>query len=130
LNNTRTRTGSNLLKTWMQRPLLSVKQIAARHDAVQLFARQDNSVQVGVVAGLLQGMSNISQVLARMKRGMSRVRDWKALLEVSLMSSDLERLPALIRLSGQFAARCAQMKDTTVELIGPTAQTMIKKVRR
>ena len=67
----------------MQRPLLSIKDITARHDAVHLFARQDNSVQVGMIAGLLRGMANISLVLGRMKKGTTTVKDWKVLLEVS-----------------------------------------------
>ena len=83
MNNTRTRTGQALLKTWLQRPLLSVKDIAARHDDVQLFARADNMVQVQMIQGYLKGMANVSQVLGRMKKGTTTVKDWKALLEVS-----------------------------------------------
>ena len=83
LNNTRTPTGKHLLRTWLLRPLLSIKEIAARHDAVALFVRPENHVPVTNIEGLLQGMSNIGKVLGRMRKGAAVVSDWKALLEVS-----------------------------------------------
>ncbi|KAL7410447.1 DNA mismatch repair protein MutS, partial [Mrakia frigida] len=108
LNNTRTPTGKQLLRTWLLRPLLSIKEIAARHDAVALFARQENHVPVQNIEGLLKGVKNVVQVLGRLRRGTAGVRDWKVLLE--------------------FSYRCVQIKDGAADLIGPHSTTMIKKL--
>lgn len=83
LSTTATPAGALLLRSWLLRPLHSLADIRARHDAVDCLVKPGNASVVGGLKGGLKGIKNLRRILsARVARGVAETRDWRALLEV------------------------------------------------
>jgi len=83
LQTTCTPQGTILLRSWLVRPLLSLADIRARHDAVECLVKPGNASIVGGLRGGLRGIKNLRRILGnRLHKGVAEPRDWRALLEV------------------------------------------------
>ncbi len=77
LNHTKTAMGSRLLRSWMEKPLLSPKRIAQRLDAVQQMTQFTILRQEAV--DLLRSVCDLERILARIVTGTANPRDLLAL---------------------------------------------------
>ena len=73
LDKTRTSMGSRMLRSWLEKPLLSPKRINQRLEAVQQMTR--STVLRQEVLELLSGVSDLERVLARIVTGSANARD-------------------------------------------------------
>ena len=73
LNKTRTAMGSRMLRSWLEKPLLSPKKIGRRLSAVQELTR--TAILRQEVIELLGGISDFERVLARVVTGSANARD-------------------------------------------------------
>lgn len=76
LDRTVTAAGGRLLAGWLARPLVSVPDIAARHDAVAVLL-EDAGLRASLRAGL-RGAPDLSRALARLQLGRGGPRDLAA----------------------------------------------------
>jgi DNA mismatch repair protein MSH5 len=74
------------MHTWHLRPLLDLREIADRHDAIDLFNHPDNQFASSEIIRLLKHVCNMSTLLGKIKRGAYRWSDWKRLMDVSCLS--------------------------------------------
>jgi DNA mismatch repair protein MutS len=63
LDQTKTAMGARLIRRWLGRPLLDIKEIHRRQDAVQLFV--DSAVRRGRTAAILAKIPDLERLLAR-----------------------------------------------------------------
>jgi DNA mismatch repair protein MSH5 len=82
LDRTKTNLGRSLLRTWLFRPLLSIPDIHARHDAVDCFLKPENLVTADVMHNHLKGIKNIPRILGLMRTGKAKISDWQSLVKV------------------------------------------------
>ena len=87
LDKTRTALGSRMLRSWLEKPLLSPKRIDRRLGAVDELAKQ--SILRDELRELLRGVSDLERVTARIVTGAANARDLVAL------GSGCEPIPAL-----------------------------------
>jgi len=74
---TRTAMGSRLLKKWLGQPLLDIKQLSIRHDAVEWFFK--NTLDRQQTINLLGGIADLERLVNRVKSGIATPRDLIAL---------------------------------------------------
>jgi len=87
LDATRTAMGARLLRDWLLRPLTAVKEIRARHDAVELLVK--NRKLLTDLRDSLTPVKDLERLIARLGAGSGNARDLNAL------SLSLDMLPAL-----------------------------------
>jgi len=75
--------GRKLLQTWHLRPLLDIREIEARHDAVEMFSQTDNRFRAQQLRDSMKGIRNVAQACTRIRRGSGGPKDWRDLIEVS-----------------------------------------------
>ncbi len=73
MNRTRTPMGARLLRKWMQKPLLDVKEINARLDAVEELSRKGMLREE--LARVLAGVKDIERIESRISMGKASPRD-------------------------------------------------------
>jgi DNA mismatch repair protein MutS len=97
--------GSRLLKNWIERPLLNLGQIVARHEAVQ-----DLCMKPGLRAdlrGLLSGVYDLERLAGRVAVGTASAKDLVAL------KHSLVTLPSIrVALEEATAARLVHLRET------------------
>lgn len=115
LDVTRTPMGARLLRDWLTRPLLNVKAIHARHDAVAVFTRERRAL--ADLRECFGDIKDVERLIARLNAGTGNARDARGLgrslaaipqiqqildpLRASLievLSDDLHSLPELVSL--------------------------------
>jgi DNA mismatch repair protein MutS len=103
LDRTVTAMGARLLRTWINQPLLDIKRLTARLDAVESFT-QDEALRTEM-RGLLGGIADLERLTNRLLIGKAGPRDLVALREslslVPQLRSLIETLPALMSLVKQ-----------------------------
>jgi len=77
LDHTRTSMGGRLLKRWLLEPLLDIKKIEKRLNAVEFFV--SNSLFRGEVCELLKGLQDLERLMTRLAYGTANARDLIAL---------------------------------------------------
>ena len=85
LNTCVTTAGRRLFHTWFLRPLLSLPDIAERHDAVEIFTAQDNFHGARIMKKHMHEIKNVCRVMRLLRKGDGKVKDWKTLTDVSEM---------------------------------------------
>ena len=83
LDTTRTAMGSRLLRDWLLRPLMDLKEIGRRHDAVEALVK-DRKLLADLRDAMAQ-VKDLERLIARLGAGSGNGRDLKA-LSVSLAS--------------------------------------------
>lgn len=83
LDTTRTAMGSRLLRDWILRPLMDLKEIGRRHDAVEALVR-DRKLLADLRESMAQ-VKDLERLIARLGAGSGNGRDLKA-LSISLAS--------------------------------------------
>lgn len=73
LDHTKTAMGSRMLRSWLEKPLLSPKRINARLDAVEELTK--NSIGRDELVHMLQDVSDYERVTARIVTGAANCRD-------------------------------------------------------
>ena len=92
LDNTRTKLGRSLLRTWLLRPSLSIKVINARHDAVECFTRSENLDIANIMHSQLAGIKNTPRILSALRTGRANLANWQGLVKVRLQSGWVGRI--------------------------------------
>lgn len=87
LDRTATAMGSRLLKRWLDKPLLELKEIQARQDVVQAFV--ENLILLEEVRNQLKGIYDLERISARIAYGSANGRDLRSLCR------SLQAIPAL-----------------------------------
>lgn len=114
---TKTAMGSRLLKKWLGQPLLDIKQLANRQDAVEWFSQ--NTLVRQKVMSLLSNISDLERLINRAKAGIATPRDLIAL------RASLERLAEV---KAEMAANGSSLAWLTSELkLCPEAVDLIAK---
>ena len=111
LDKTNTAMGGRTLRSWMEKPLLSPKEIDARLDAVQELA--SDPMLRGSIMDMMKSISDLERIMARIVTGSANGRDMISLAQ------GCEPLPELkdkmfgvqSRLLGQLEAQIDGMKD-------------------
>jgi len=85
---TKTPMGGRLLKKWLRRPLLDVKDLSRRQDAVQWF--YDNPLARSQLASLLDQVFDLERLLNRVRGGIATPRELVAL------GRSLEAIPKIM----------------------------------
>ncbi|KAF8297748.1 hypothetical protein DL93DRAFT_760795 [Clavulina sp. PMI_390] len=80
LDFTKTNAGRTLLRQWCIRPLLSIPEIEARHDAVACFIRGENTPITDAMHGQLKGFKNAPRAFTRIKSGKGATIEWRTLV--------------------------------------------------
>ena len=96
LDHTSTPMGGRLLRSWVERPLLSLTTIRRRHDAVEELQR--NNVTLGELRNSLNSIGDIQRLIARIGNRTANGRDLLAL------GSSLSQLPSLSLMLGEFSS--------------------------
>ena len=92
LDTTRTAMGSRLLRDWLLRPLMDLKEVGRRHDAVEALVK-DRKLLADLRDAMAQ-VKDLERLIARLGAGSGNGRDLKA-LSVSLASlPDLKKKAA------------------------------------
>ncbi|ODN73698.1 hypothetical protein L202_07243 [Cryptococcus amylolentus CBS 6039] len=73
--------GRKLLHTWHLRPLLSLDEIAHRHDAVALFSATENEYVVSSLRKIMKGVRNVPARVTRLQSGRGSYVEWKCLVD-------------------------------------------------
>ncbi|WWC97660.1 hypothetical protein V866_004544 [Kwoniella sp. B9012] len=73
--------GKKLFHTWHLRPLASLSQIEARHEAISVFTANHNSPNTDTLIRLLRKIKNIPYILHKMRNGTAKFMDWRHLIE-------------------------------------------------
>ena len=121
LDKTRTAMGARLLRSWLERPLLSVSAIARRNDAVAALVK--HTVQREELILALTGIGDMERLMGRIVYGSAGGRDM-----VSLKNA-MDHLPAICQQLAAFegghlrelGARLDPLEDLA-EVIGKTLQ--------
>ena len=87
IDKTKTAMGKRMMKSWLERPLMSVPKIVKRQNAVSELA--DNPMLRGSVRDGLTGVSDIERLMTRVVYGTANAKELKAL------QATIERLPAV-----------------------------------
>ena len=120
LNKTRTAMGSRMLRSWLEKPLLSPKRIKQRLNAVRELTRF--TVLRQEVLELLGGISDFERVLARVVTGTANARD---LLSMESGCRPLTELRAATgRFEGSLFAVLQQEMDDLSDLRDAIAATI------
>jgi hypothetical protein len=89
LNTCRSGLGSQILRRWMMRPLLSLPHIKARHQAVEVLARAENRHVLKSMRDDMKAIKNIHYIFSKMNSGdLSDWTCWRNLAEVSHGQAD------------------------------------------
>lgn len=99
LDHTKTAMGSRMLRSWLEKPLLSPKRINARLDAVEELTK--NSIGRDELVHMLQDVSDYERVTARIVTGAANCRDLVSL------GNGCEPLPELRAAIGGCMPRCS-----------------------
>lgn len=83
LNTCATTAGKRLFHTWHLRPLLSLQEIADRHNAVECLAAPDNSHSAKIIKKHMGEVKNVCRVMRLLRKGDGKVKDWNTLTKVS-----------------------------------------------
>ncbi|WWC57496.1 uncharacterized protein I303_100028 [Kwoniella dejecticola CBS 10117] len=73
--------GKKMLHTWLLRPLASLKQIQARHEAVALFSARINNLTAEILCRIMKRIRNLPNLFWKLRHGTARYQDWKAIRE-------------------------------------------------
>jgi DNA mismatch repair protein MutS len=93
LDRTKSPMGSRLIRKWLQQPLLDIKEINKRLDAVECLAG-DRFLRTEL-AGLLKQMRDMERIIGRVGYGSANARDLLALKEC------FETLPEIKKMAGK-----------------------------
>jgi DNA mismatch repair protein MutS len=110
---TRTAMGGRLLKRWLGQPLLDVKELSKRQDAIAWFA--ENTLPRSQVISLLGEVADIERLINRIKSGIALPRELvalrrslevipemqKALAPISWLKNELKPCPEVVVLISQ-----------------------------
>ncbi|XP_066299080.1 mutS protein homolog 5-like [Branchiostoma lanceolatum] len=83
MNRTKSILGSRMMGLWFQRPLQDLRELQARHDAVEFFSSPSHMEVTSSLQDSLKHMKNVNRVLARMRSGQASVGDWQALYKTA-----------------------------------------------
>ena len=75
--------GRKLLHTWHLRPLLDIRQIEERHDAVELFSNPNHQDDSDLMRRAMKSVGNATKHCTQILRGRGKPSDWRALVDVS-----------------------------------------------
>lgn len=118
LNSTVTPGGARLLRSWVVSPLLDIAAIRARQEAVREIAPQSRGI-----ARLLEGLSDLERLAARVQLSVASPKDLAAIRET------FERLPELQRAledaSGDLVAQAAAAVAEPKELSALLARALV-----
>lgn len=89
LDKTRTAMGKRMIRTWLERPLLSLAQITRRHDAVEEWVQ--SPMLCDEMTSQLSGVPDMERLMTRIVYGSANGRELRSLLAA------VETLPALKR---------------------------------
>jgi DNA mismatch repair ATPase MutS len=85
LDTCRSGLGSQILRRWMMRPLLSLPHIKARHQAVEVLIKAENRQVLKSIRDGMKAIKNVHYVFSKMNSGdLSDWTCWRNLAEVSL----------------------------------------------
>lgn len=108
LDHTVTSMGARLLKTYLEKPLVDLETIRARHDAVEFLLNQ-TALRLGLVE-LLENVYDLERLLGRLVTGRGNARDLKAL------AASVAKIPAI---KGLFAEQSTPLLEELVEGLDP-----------
>lgn len=120
IDKTKTAMGKRMIKSWLERPLMSVSKIVKRQNSVGELA--DNPMMRDDVREFLTGVSDIERLMTRIVYGTANAKELKAL------ESTIERLPQIkSSLSG---ASSALLKDiyNSIDLLDDVRQLIEKAI--
>lgn len=120
IDKTKTAMGKRMIKSWLERPLMSVSKIVKRQNSVGELA--DNPMMRDDVREFLTGVSDIERLMTRIVYGTANAKELKAL------ESIIERLPQIkSSLSG---ASSALLKDiyNSIDLLDDVRQLIEKAI--
>ena len=113
LDYTHTSMGARLLKAYLEKPLLDLEQIEARHDAVGALLEQ-TALRLELVE-LLDEVYDLERLLSRLVTGRGNARDLRAL------AASLSKIPAIKKLFSEVTspllAQLAQGLDPLAEFV-------------
>ena len=121
LNKTRTAMGSRMLRSWLEKPLLSPKKIGQRLSAVYEMTRY--SVLRQEVIELLGGISDFERVLSRVVTGSANARDLLS------MESGCRPLTELRAATGRFDGSLFQILQKEMDDLGDLRDAIAATIR-
>ncbi|MCK4305340.1 MAG: DNA mismatch repair protein MutS [Candidatus Eisenbacteria sp.] len=121
LDQTRTPMGARALRRALARPLMDVKAIRARHDAVECLYCTPTSLDR--MRELLRGIGDLERVLARLHAGRAGGRDLARLRDFLQPVDDAADIAALLNEGGRFPV--GTQLDLVEELKGELARGLL-----
>lgn len=93
LDTCRSGLGSQILRRWMMRPLLSLPHIKARHQAVEVLIKAENRQVLKSIRDGMKAIKNVHYVFSKMNSGdLSDWTCWRNLAEVSFEQANTARV--------------------------------------
>ena len=109
LDKTSTAMGSRMLRSWLEKPLLDISEITARHNAVEeLF---NKTVQRGDLTQALKEITDLERVMTRIVTGTVNCRDLLGLAQ------GLRGLPEVKRQLGAFSSVILQKLSQSIDAL-------------
>ena len=119
LDHTRTPMGKRLIKQWIARPLLDLRQIEARLDAVDLFTGQ--GLQRAAFRQSITGLSDMERLINRVVSGHANPRDLTALRE------SLAALPEVLAALSELPDLASEWINSITPNAGPNAAPLMPR---
>ena len=121
LDKTKTSMGSRMMRSWLEKPLLSPKKIALRQNAVEELTKQtDLRENLGED---LRGVSDLERIMARIVTGAANARDFVSL---AIGASPLGRIRAAVgQLSSNMMTELYKQLDDLNELRSRIHATLV-----
>lgn len=120
IDKTRTAMGGRLLRKWLDQPLLDVRRVSRRLDAVEEL--HGDALMRGEVRDVLSGMQDLERLMARIVAESANARDLVGLAQ------SLRKLPALAHALQNASAERLKTLATAIEFLDPLAELIERAI--
>ena len=124
LDHTKTAMGSRMLRSWLEKPLLSPKRINARLDAVEELTK--NSIGRDELVHMLQDVSDYERVTARIVTGAANCRDLVSDLHDEIRQAIVDEPPFSVREGGMIRDGYSEELDQLRDIVSGGKGTLAR----
>ena len=120
VDKTKTAMGKRMIRSWIERPLMSVNQITKRQNAIGELA--DNPIKRDKIRNSLAGISDIERLTSRIAYGTANAKELKAL------QNTLKRLPEIKAEVAESASALLKDIEKNIDLLSDVEELIDKAI--
>ncbi len=120
VDKTKTAMGKRMIRSWIERPLMSVNQITKRQNAIGELA--DNPMKRDKIRNSLAGISDIERLTSRIAYGTANAKELKAL------QNTLKRLPEIKNEVAESASALLKDIEKNIDLLSDVEELIDKAI--